>query len=84
MIVNAYVVWDELTRFAWIFDTGTNFEPILRFLEEQHLKADAIFLTHTHLDDKANALSSYRYSFALENHIEIITGQKNLLMLFLV
>ena len=50
MIVNAYVVWDELTRFAWIFDTGTNVEPILSFLEEEHLKADAIFLTHTHRD----------------------------------
>ena len=44
MIVNAYVVWDELTRFAWIFDTGTDAQPILKFIEEEKLKVDAIFL----------------------------------------
>ena len=48
MIVNAYVVWDELTRFAWIFDTGTDPKPILAFINEAKLKVDAIFLTHTH------------------------------------
>ena len=50
MIVNAYVIWDELTRFAWIFDTGTDAEPILGLIEEENLTVDAIFLTHTHRD----------------------------------
>ena len=50
MIVNAYVVWDEVSRKAWIFDTGTDVHPILAFIEEEKLKADAIFLTHTHSD----------------------------------
>ena len=50
MIVNAYVVWDELTRFAWIFDAGTDPKPILAFIKEAKLKVDAIFLTHTHRD----------------------------------
>jgi hydroxyacylglutathione hydrolase len=50
MIVNAYVVWDKLTRFAWIFDTGTDAQPIFDFIEEEKLKVDAIFLTHTHRD----------------------------------
>ena len=50
MIVNAYVVWDEDTRNAWIFDTGTDAQPILAFIEEEKLKIDAIFLTHTHRD----------------------------------
>jgi hydroxyacylglutathione hydrolase len=50
MIVNAYVVWDEVTRNAWIFDTGTDAQPIFDFIEEEKLKVDAIFLTHTHRD----------------------------------
>jgi hydroxyacylglutathione hydrolase len=50
MIVNAYVVWDEVTRNAWIFDTGTDAQPILGFIEEEKLKVNAVFLTHTHRD----------------------------------
>lgn len=53
MIVNAYVVWDELKRFSWIFDTGTDPKPILAFIEERKLTVDAIFLTHTHRDHMA-------------------------------
>ena len=49
MIVNAYVVWNEVSREAWIFDTGTDAKPIWHLLEEK-LKVDAIFLTHTHRD----------------------------------
>ena len=50
MIVNSYVVWDEVARAAWIFDTGTDAEPILQFIDERKFKVDAIFLTHTHRD----------------------------------
>lgn len=50
MIVNAYVVWDENTKTAWIFDTGTDAEPIMDFIGEEKLKVDAVFLTHTHRD----------------------------------
>ena len=50
MIVNAYVVWDEVSGNAWIFDTGTNAHPILAFIDEERLTVDAIFLTHTHRD----------------------------------
>ena len=50
MIVNAYVVWDEITRFAWIFDTGTDPKSILAFTEEENLRVESIFLTHTHRD----------------------------------
>jgi len=50
MIVNAYVVWGEDSRNAWIFDTGTDAEAILDLIEEEKLKVDAIFLTHTHRD----------------------------------
>ena len=50
MIVNAYVIWDEVSRNAWIFDTGTDVHPILAFIEAKKLKVDAIFLTHSHRD----------------------------------
>ena len=50
MIVNAYVVWDELTRFAWIFDTGTDPKPIVAFIEDVNLRVKAVILTHTHRD----------------------------------
>jgi hydroxyacylglutathione hydrolase len=50
MIVNSYVTWDEVSLNAWIFDTGTDSQPILKFIEEEKLKVDAIFLTHTHRD----------------------------------
>ena len=50
MIVNAYVIWDEVSRNAWVFDTGTDALQILDFIEEEKLKVDAVFLTHTHRD----------------------------------
>jgi hydroxyacylglutathione hydrolase len=50
MIVNAYVIWNEISRRAWIFDTGTDAQPILALIEDEKLKLDAIFLTHTHRD----------------------------------
>ncbi len=50
MIVNSYITWDEVARTAWIFDTGTDAEPILQFIDERKFKVDAIFLTHTHRD----------------------------------
>ncbi len=50
MIVNAYVIWNEMTRNAWIFDTGTDAQPILALIKEERLKVDGIFLTHTHRD----------------------------------
>jgi hydroxyacylglutathione hydrolase len=50
MIVNSYVIWDEASRNALIFDTGTDAQPILNLIEEKKLKVDAVFLTHTHRD----------------------------------
>lgn len=50
MLVNAFVVWDKVSGNAWIFDTGTDAQPILNLIEEEKLNVDAIFLTHTHRD----------------------------------
>jgi glyoxylase-like metal-dependent hydrolase (beta-lactamase superfamily II) len=50
MLVNVFVVWDENSKNALVFDTGPVAEPILSFIQEQELSVDAIFLTHTHRD----------------------------------
>jgi glyoxylase-like metal-dependent hydrolase (beta-lactamase superfamily II) len=50
MLVNVFVVWDENSKKAWVFDTGPIVEPILSFIQEQELSVNAIFLTHTHRD----------------------------------
>ncbi len=50
MSVNAYVVFDRSTKKAWVFDTGTECDSLLSFIEEENLKVDSILLTHTHRD----------------------------------
>jgi len=51
--VNAYLVWDEVTREAAIFDTGWDATPILRAIEENGLHLRYICITHTHHDHVA-------------------------------
>ncbi len=48
--VNAYVVWDPVTRHAAIFDSGTDAGAMLAFIREKALEIVRIFLTHTHHD----------------------------------
>ena len=50
MVVNSYIIWNIVTKVAWIFDTGTDPRVILEFLNKKKLVVDAIFLTHTHRD----------------------------------
>jgi hydroxyacylglutathione hydrolase len=77
MIVNAYLIWDEVTRNAWIFDTGTDALPIFEFIEEAKLKVDAVFLTHTHrdhiscLDDLCEKTGSPK---VFVHHLELFNG----------
>ena len=50
MSVNAYVVYEQDSRRAWVFDTGTDCNSLVSFIEEDGLKVDSILLTHTHRD----------------------------------
>jgi glyoxylase-like metal-dependent hydrolase (beta-lactamase superfamily II) len=50
MSVNSYVVFDQDSKKALIFDTGTNCNSLISFIEEDGLKVDSILLTHTHRD----------------------------------
>jgi glyoxylase-like metal-dependent hydrolase (beta-lactamase superfamily II) len=50
MTVNAYIIFDQTSKRAWLFDTGTECGSLLSFLEHETLTLDSIFLTHTHRD----------------------------------
>lgn len=47
---NTFILFDEATKEAIVFDTGTEAAPMLSFLQEQGLSLRAVFLTHTHRD----------------------------------
>jgi hydroxyacylglutathione hydrolase len=48
--VNCYLVWDEVTRDAALFDTGLDAKPILDCIAENQLQLKHIFITHSHWD----------------------------------
>ncbi len=51
--VNCYLVWDEVSREAALFDTGWDAAPILKIVEEEQLQLKHLFITHTHEDHVA-------------------------------
>jgi glyoxylase-like metal-dependent hydrolase (beta-lactamase superfamily II) len=50
MGVNAYLVWDEVSREAAAFDTGMNADGFITEIEQNQLQLRFIFLTHSHFD----------------------------------
>ena len=50
LTVNCYLVWDEVTRDAALFDTGLDAKPILDCLVQNQLQLRHIFITHSHWD----------------------------------
>jgi len=60
--VNCYLVWDEVTRAAALFDTGWEAAPVLTIIEENDLKLNHLFLTHTH-EDHIAAMAELRERF---------------------
>ena len=60
--VNCYLVWDEVSREAALFDTGWEAGPILKLLEENQSVLRHLFVTHTH-DDHVAAISGVRERF---------------------
>jgi hydroxyacylglutathione hydrolase len=57
--VNCYLVWDEVTREAALFDTGWDAAPIARLVAENGLQICHFFLTHSH-EDHIAALGALR------------------------
>jgi hydroxyacylglutathione hydrolase len=62
IIVNCYLIWDEVSREAALFDTGWDAQPILKTIEENQVVLRHLFITHTH-DDHIAALSAVREKF---------------------
>ncbi len=50
LTVNSYLVWDEVTCDAALFDTGLDATPALDCIEENQLILRHVFLTHSHWD----------------------------------
>jgi glyoxylase-like metal-dependent hydrolase (beta-lactamase superfamily II) len=62
MAVNCYLIWDEVSREAALFDTGWEEEPIFGLIAENQLQLRHIFITHWHQDHIA-ALNGVRERF---------------------
>jgi glyoxylase-like metal-dependent hydrolase (beta-lactamase superfamily II) len=60
--VNCYLVWDEVSREAALFDTGWEPGPLLKLMEDNTLQLRHIFITHSH-EDHIAALDSVRAKF---------------------
>lgn len=48
--VHCYLVWDEVTREAALFDTGFEAESVLKIVEDENLDFRHLFITHSHHD----------------------------------
>jgi glyoxylase-like metal-dependent hydrolase (beta-lactamase superfamily II) len=62
LAVNCYLVWDEVSREAALFDTGWEAGPIFGLIAENQLDLRHIFITHSHQDHIA-ALDPLRERF---------------------
>jgi glyoxylase-like metal-dependent hydrolase (beta-lactamase superfamily II) len=62
MTVNCYLIWDEATRKAALFDTGMDAQPVLNCIAENKLSLRHIFITHSHWDH-IEALPKFRAAF---------------------
>ena len=60
--VNCFLVWDEVTRDAALFDTGLDAKPILECIAAEQLSLRHIFITHSHYDH-IEALPALREAF---------------------
>ncbi len=52
--VNSFIIWDERSRHAAVFDTGANCDDMLLFIKSERLTVRYIFITHTHTDHIAD------------------------------
>ena len=62
MVVNCYLVWDEVSREAALFDTGWDARPVTDLVAENQLQLRHIFITHGH-EDHVAALGELREEF---------------------
>lgn len=51
--VNAYLIWDEVTREGALFDTGFRAAPALELIAQEQIDLRHLFITHSHSDHVA-------------------------------
>jgi hydroxyacylglutathione hydrolase len=73
LTVNCYLVWDEVTRDAALFDTGLDAGPVLACITENGLTLRHIFITHSHWDH-VEALPKFREAWP---KAKLHSGSKN-------
>jgi len=73
MTVNCYLVWDEVTRDAALFDTGFEAKPVLDCIAGDRLQLRHVFITHSHYDH-VEALPKIREAFP---KVRLRGGSKN-------
>ena len=71
--VNNYLIWDEITREAAVFDTGFDDMQLSEILQKESLQLRHIFLTHSHYDHM-EALPQIRAKYP---KARLHTGSKN-------
>jgi glyoxylase-like metal-dependent hydrolase (beta-lactamase superfamily II) len=62
MAVNSYLIWDEGSHEAALFDTGWDATPIIEAISSNQLQLKHLFITHTH-EDHIAALDTIRERF---------------------
>lgn len=62
LVVNCYLVWDEVSRESALFDTGWDAEPIFAMVAENGITLRHLFLTHAH-EDHIAAMGALREKF---------------------
>ncbi len=60
--VHCYLVWDEVTREAALFDTGFDPAPVFQIVEAEGLNLAHLFITHSH-HDHIEGLAAVREKF---------------------
>lgn len=60
--VNCFLIWDETSREAALFDTGWDAPPVFDLLEQNRIELRHLFLTHTH-EDHVAAMTPLRQRF---------------------
>ena len=81
LMTNCYIVGDEASRLCAVIDPGDESNTILDYLEENHLKCEAILLTHAHYDHVGAVDVLHEETGALvymhEGDIGVIVGAGN-------
>jgi hydroxyacylglutathione hydrolase len=62
MSVNAYLIWDEVSREAALFDTGWDAREIIELIAANQLQLRHLFITHSH-EDHIAAVDEVRKNF---------------------